>query len=967
MEDLPDEVLQQIFSALTARDLLHATWTCTAWRQLLLGNQTWWRTWCDHRWCASTELLARGSNKTSLEHPVLNDDWQQYALTRGLHIPWRYKPVKPSRLLYCVGRQDGWDRRGHPPPVLVEGDWALLTCTPGRAGPSGGRDRLLLIKLKSPTKAKTQQVPMSQHGKYWLDFGTNKYKPYALQGGATDLHMPFVAQGRASDVVVWKAEQQYPMAVLHQRDGATVPAVAIERTPWGQQEQADSLRLVSCSNTGKVCVWLVGSGRAPTALWQGQAAELCGMQRDETCCIGALAMWSLSRPRVDGRNACCIAVGTLGFGVALLILTFHQHGPTGIASQRTRLIPHTASVLRMCVSWDVMPPVCPFPTPPRDTQSGPRAEAAALMHMGLPLVAPNISLWQGLDPTLQSLSDASEYQDEDSEVLGEAKQPERSASASPQGTAQQNRNWLAAACDKTHLFVIWGPLPVEASDQNCHGEASSSHAVSSVESAESSAALAAPQADVAWPGLSREASWQPGLPPATDAQTDAPSTSSSSHSGSHSNTGQESSRVHVKQHSGNTAHRPTRNAFGVNGGGAVDDPDDLVACLQRLRPHLHASGPFSLRAASGSTHPPSHSPAPQRSTPYRSLDDCTGQTTVQHASSTQQRTADQSVQQHQQKVSSEAEGSAQHQAGLSAGSWGDNHSGAYLPWPCLKGPFTPAQLQALKICCSTVACFDVPHQPANLGYHGQGDDGDGKASQQERDQGSEAEPLHLLGDSHGCGVQPLWRHPVVGAAHLSAADGAVAIACSDGMLLLLDQATGQLIRRVPHSQLDQRFKEHQKSLASVHTAWLDPSPVLDCTVWWGCSGSSPIPNDYTLTVVTELPLAGVQTSDPKELCIEQYACAENAIPVCNCKDSREPTLALLRTTVTPYVASASDQEQQDSILWDIQSGAGHPLGNMYSLGIQLPHQRVARRYFTCGRRTHWPFASGGCNLAAFFD
>lgn len=54
-------------------------------------------------------------------------------------------------------------------------------------------------------------------------------------------------------MVVWKADQQYPMVVLHQRDGATVPAVAIERTPWGQQEQADSLRLVSCSDTGKAC------------------------------------------------------------------------------------------------------------------------------------------------------------------------------------------------------------------------------------------------------------------------------------------------------------------------------------------------------------------------------------------------------------------------------------------------------------------------------------------------------------------------------------------------------------------------------------------------------------------------------------------------------------------------------------------------------------------------------------------
>jgi len=112
--------------------------TCTAWRQILLGNQTWWQAWCDHRWCASelnfvylhaitrsasaaqlehtligthyvaiagTELLACGSNNTSPEHSVLNDDWQQYALTRGLHIPWRYKPVNPKRLLYCVGRQ----------------------------------------------------------------------------------------------------------------------------------------------------------------------------------------------------------------------------------------------------------------------------------------------------------------------------------------------------------------------------------------------------------------------------------------------------------------------------------------------------------------------------------------------------------------------------------------------------------------------------------------------------------------------------------------------------------------------------------------------------------------------------------------------------------------------------------------------------------------------------------------------
>lgn len=485
------------------------------------------------------------------------------------------------------------------------------------------------------------------------------------------------------------------------------------------------------------------------------------------------------RPTDDGRTACCIAVGTLGFGVALLTLTFHQQGPTGIASQTARLIPHTASVLRMCVSWDVLPPVCPFPTPPKDIQSEPHAEAAALVNMGLPLVAPNASMWQGFGLTSHPLSHASEYEHEDSEALSESKQPERSAPAPPQGTAQQNRDRLAAACDKTHLFVIWGPLPVEAPDQNCHHEASSSHAVSSVESAESSAASAAQQADVM---LSREASWQPGVPPANGAQTDTPGASSSSHSGSHSNTGQESSSAHVKQRSSNTAQRHTSSAFGVNDGGAVDDPDDLVACLRRLRPHLHASGPFSPRAGSGSAQSPNHNPAPQRSTPYRILGDCTGQTAAQPASIVHQRTADQTVQQQQQQNLQKA------------GSRGIRHSSAYVPWPCLRGPCTFAQLKALKICCSTVACFDVPHQPANLGSHDQGDDGDGKTAQQEHDQGGAVVSLQLLGNHLGCGVQPLWYHPVVGASHLSAADGAVAIACSDGMLLLLDQAKGQLIR-----------------------------------------------------------------------------------------------------------------------------------------------------------------------------
>lgn len=42
------------------------------------------------------------------------------------------------------------------------------------------------------------------------------------------------------------------MALLEQGEGVEVPAVAIERTPWGQQPHADSIRLASCTSTAKV-------------------------------------------------------------------------------------------------------------------------------------------------------------------------------------------------------------------------------------------------------------------------------------------------------------------------------------------------------------------------------------------------------------------------------------------------------------------------------------------------------------------------------------------------------------------------------------------------------------------------------------------------------------------------------------------------------------------------------------------
>ncbi|KAL3150857.1 hypothetical protein ABBQ32_000610 [Trebouxia sp. C0010 RCD-2024] len=296
MESLPDEAIQQIFSTLTARDLLHALWTCSAWRQVLQANQDWWRAWLAHRWPHSSPQIRRSAQSQDPASPGI---WQQHTLVRGLHMPWRSQPVTSLRLPpWGVGGQDGWSRRGRPPAVLVEGTWALLTCTPDREGPTGGRDRLQLVKLAVPRRESKAVWGVPKVEQHWLDFGTNRYTPYALQGGATDLHMPFIVQGRASDVVVWKANQQYPIAVLHQKHGVTVPAVAIERSPWGQQPQAEAVRLVSCSDTGKVSVWRVESLEESISqakpFWEGLASDMCG-KPGEACKVGALAMWTLSR------------------------------------------------------------------------------------------------------------------------------------------------------------------------------------------------------------------------------------------------------------------------------------------------------------------------------------------------------------------------------------------------------------------------------------------------------------------------------------------------------------------------------------------------------------------------------------------------------------------------------------------------------------------------------------------------
>ena len=52
---------------------------------------------------------------------------------------------------------------------------------------------------------------------------------------------------------VWRADQCYPMAMFEQGEGVDVPALAIERTPWGEQPEFENVRLASCTSTGKVC------------------------------------------------------------------------------------------------------------------------------------------------------------------------------------------------------------------------------------------------------------------------------------------------------------------------------------------------------------------------------------------------------------------------------------------------------------------------------------------------------------------------------------------------------------------------------------------------------------------------------------------------------------------------------------------------------------------------------------------
>lgn len=186
-------------------------------------------------------------------------------------------------------------------------------------------------------------------------------------------------------------------------------------------------------------------------------------------------------------------------------------------------------------------------------------------------------------------------------------------------------------------------------------------------------------------------------------------------------------------------------------------------------------------------------------------------------------------------------------------------------------------------------------------------------------------------------------------------------------------------RRIPNSHLDQQIMAQGRRNTLVHdyTAWVRPSPVLSCTVWWGCLGSrSPAPSDHTLTVVTEMPMEGALQTHHKELCIEQYGCAVADKPSCTCAlDTTDSSLlgqpsrrssaryqTFMWTTLAPALAGPADGQHHVRILQDISSGLGHPLAYLLDLGVRLPQQTVTRRYFSCETK---PLAKRMC--MSFFD
>ena len=127
------------------------------------------------------------------------------------------------------------------------------------------------------------------------------------------------------------------------------------------------------------------------------------------------------------------------------------------------------------------------------------------------------------------------------------------------------------------------------------------------------------------------------------------------------------------------------------------------------------------------------------------------------------------------------------------------------------------------------------------------------------------------------------------------------------------------------------------------------------------SAGSSSASHMSLTAATEM----VQQSEAahrvgaKELCFEQYSCAEVDVPCCRCTDGRKFCKALLRTNRPLEVSKVIGSSQSDhdgemmkaNAMHFLLIGKGSAISNLHILEIYLPHQDTARRYFTCSRKS----------------
>lgn len=312
------------------------------------------------------------------------------------------------------------------------------------------------------------------------------------------------------------------------------------------------------------------------------------------------------------------------------------------------------------------------------------------------------------------------------------------------------------------------------------------------------------------------------------------------------------------------------NRGSPNRSGAATSPDDLVASLRRLRPHVHAAGPFDATSRTDFLAQSVISKAAQavpehmstRSRPAEDSDTtkavsghaqavgvCAGwaiDSTMAGQEAAQLSNTDATVS-HDTMVEPVPASKAQPSCPSDGDQASSNSAAAVLTDEiahmqssmdaqpsCLSG-YTPTQLHALSIACSTVACLEVPRpsscmtqqvndhmtapsDPALTSYSEAATSattGNQQTAQQSSSDESTSELRDLTQqtllspktDAEALGhqqvtpsghwlVQVKWAVPIVAAQHLSAAEGAVAVACADGMLLLLDMANGRLIRYV---------------------------------------------------------------------------------------------------------------------------------------------------------------------------